>query len=962
MKTRMKHVISWILTLALVFGCLAGTGITVKAAVATIWSVSVSPESLDSTGGTVTVSINGEDLGENIWWRLREKKEDGSLDVVGNEVNVTPTQGNSTTPTFEVTIPENTTDKSKQYVIQVKDSEPTPDYVLGGYKWTLAKSTSDITVAAASGQTPSTPDKTDLKAAIALAATKNAADYKEASWAAMQEKLTAANVVDQLENATAEQISQATSELQAAITALVEKTAEITAVTATPMTVEAGGDTVTLAVTGTNMTENNWGVEVKRCYGGTTQEVSSSAKAGKATITEIRNDGAIIDISATGMSSAIDFIFSVGPKSGDRITEAATVTVTQAGKDYKTETVLPKTVEMADAHTVVATFEESIQAAKADEALKRLIHVTGPDNTVYALGENDTVTVDEHSVSVRYENNMEELLTSGSSIYIKEGALKLENDKVLADITWLITTNANISSIVLDKETFDNKGGTVTARLEGYKVASIEDSAINAAVYLAGETVPTEIEVVLTRDSKDTPLLTFTVPENKTDNTVSYWLSVKVSGTPVYEGASLNRAKRATVSVLPEGKTDKDVTLSMLTISGNNKQEIGDIRNITVNVSSAVGELKTELRLYGTNLDSKVTKVRAIDQNGVIWPVYDIPECDGTIRFVAIAGINKNGVFGDGNTQLIEVLPPRYVGPNMTYTLQVAIDGEHFLDVPSVQLTVNNENLVNDGQFERTGKEDIKTIIVKHVEQGTGKEISKADVYQGYNVSMLRGLGIQPKSIDGYKLVKSPYLGDRFISNCYEGDNNGVLTYEYTRTSKPADVKVSGIQITAVSSKIAAGKSVQLKAIVAPENATNKAVTWTSSNNKYASVSATGKVTLKKKGIGKTVVITATAKDGSGKQASYKIKIMKHAVKSVSLKAAKTVKAGKKVKVKASVKTTGKSANKKLKWTTSNAKYATVSSSGVVKTYKAGKGKTVKITAVSTDGSNKKKTIKIKIK
>jgi VCBS repeat-containing protein len=39
-----------------------------------------------------------------------------------------------------------------------------------------------------------------------------------------------------------------------------------------------------------------------------------------------------------------------------------------------------------------------------------------------------------------------------------------------------------------------------------------------------------------------------------------------------------------------------------------------------------------------------------------------------------------------------------------------------------------------------------------------------------------------------------------------------------------------------------------------------------------------------------------------------------------------------------------------------------VTSNGVVKTKKAGKGKTVKITVAATDGSGKKTTVKIKIK
>ena len=55
-------------------------------------------------------------------------------------------------------------------------------------------------------------------------------------------------------------------------------------------------------------------------------------------------------------------------------------------------------------------------------------------------------------------------------------------------------------------------------------------------------------------------------------------------------------------------------------------------------------------------------------------------------------------------------------------------------------------------------------------------------------------------------------------------------------------------------------------------------------------------------------------------------------------------------------------ANKKLIWKSSNTKYATVSSSGKVIAKKTGKKKTVIITVMSTDGTNKKKTVKIKIK
>ena len=184
---------------------------------------------------------------------------------------------------------------------------------------------------------------------------------------------------------------------------------------------------------------------------------------------------------------------------------------------------------------------------------------------------------------------------------------------------------------------------------------------------------------------------------------------------------------------------------------------------------------------------------------------------------------------------------------------------------------------------------------------------------------------------------------------------------EPTPEPKPGTVKVSKIKITGVIKIVAAGKSVQLKAAVAPSKAANKAITWKSSNTKYAVVSKNGKVTTKTAGKGKHVTITATAKDGSKVSGNYKIKIAKGIVKKVNVIAPKAVKAGKSVKLKVKVTATA-GAYKTLSWTSSNTKYATVSTSGKVTAKKAGKGKTVKITAKALDGSGKKAVVKLKIK
>lgn len=81
---------------------------------------------------------------------------------------------------------------------------------------------------------------------------------------------------------------------------------------------------------------------------------------------------------------------------------------------------------------------------------------------------------------------------------------------------------------------------------------------------------------------------------------------------------------------------------------------------------------------------------------------------------------------------------------------------------------------------------------------------------------------------------------------------------------------VEGLRITTDSDTVALGKTLQLNAVITPENAANKTLTWTSSDSSIASVSSAGKVTGIKDG---KVTITAAATDGSGISATIKLTI-----------------------------------------------------------------------------------------
>ena len=167
---------------------------------------------------------------------------------------------------------------------------------------------------------------------------------------------------------------------------------------------------------------------------------------------------------------------------------------------------------------------------------------------------------------------------------------------------------------------------------------------------------------------------------------------------------------------------------------------------------------------------------------------------------------------------------------------------------------------------------------------------------------------------------------------------------------------VSSVTLNKRSLTMQVGKTQTLSVTVKPTNADIRNVIWTSSNTKVATVDSNGKVRGIKKG---TVTITATAADGSGKNAACKVTVVKKIVTGVTIKCkANTVKVKKTLTLTATVQPTNADI-KDVTWKSSNTKVATVDSNGKVRGIKKG---TVTITATAKDGSGKKATMKVTVK
>lgn len=89
-----------------------------------------------------------------------------------------------------------------------------------------------------------------------------------------------------------------------------------------------------------------------------------------------------------------------------------------------------------------------------------------------------------------------------------------------------------------------------------------------------------------------------------------------------------------------------------------------------------------------------------------------------------------------------------------------------------------------------------------------------------------------------------------------------------TTTTVPSTVAVTGIQINENIESIEVGKSKIITATITPSNATDKSITWKSSDESIATVNTSGEITAKKSG---TVNITASS--SNGKTSTIKIDI-----------------------------------------------------------------------------------------
>ena len=163
---------------------------------------------------------------------------------------------------------------------------------------------------------------------------------------------------------------------------------------------------------------------------------------------------------------------------------------------------------------------------------------------------------------------------------------------------------------------------------------------------------------------------------------------------------------------------------------------------------------------------------------------------------------------------------------------------------------------------------------------------------------------------------------------------------------KIENVMATGISLNATDQSLFINQTFQLTATVTPAAASNKTVSWTSSNNAVATVNSNGLVTALTAG---SAIITATTTDGTNLSASCNVTVSIIPVTTVSLnKTSLTLDIDENYQLVASVYPSN-ATYKTLTWSSSNNAVATVSSDGLITPRSPGEAT---ITATTTDGTN----------
>ncbi len=307
------------------------------------------------------------------------------------------------------------------------------------------------------------------------------------------------------------------------------------------------------------------------------------------------------------------------------------------------------------------------------------------------------------------------------------------------------------------------------------------------------------------------------------------------------------------------------------TFSKGSAFKINDSKNIVLNLKDRTVKVGEEIKLINTNNAEDVVK-------DIEWRTSD--ENIATVSEAIVKGVSPGVV----------IIKAFYNNKEISYCTVTVKENED--DDPSKKIDDPNNNLpksisLDIDEYTLKADETIKLYANIEPSDATNKTVTWSSSES--RIALVREdgtvIGIGPGTaivtvktvndleasvkitVEGYSQFYDAYIEE--IEARERGDDPDPVEPEPEQPETPSDntIPVQSISLNYTSVTLDVGGSGILEAYVYPDNATNKKVTWSSSNRNVATVS-NGKVTAKKAG-----TATITAKTSNGKKATCKVTV-----------------------------------------------------------------------------------------
>ena len=425
------------------------------------------------------------------------------------------------------------------------------------------------------------------------------------------------------------------------------------------------------------------------------------------------------------------------------------------------EEILPNYVHASkDGKIIEVGLDEEIEQI-FDSSMKAGISIDkNADGKYERLTNGDTVELSDKKFVITLEKplDVENLGTKQAKIKINQGVFRKKGTENLnRDVDYSINIGKPIvrQATIEGDKVITNNNRKVTIKVNGLNLS--ENAKVKAVMQskLSKEGKQPEVEgKVSGTDSEQT--ITFELPENKTDRTVSYEVLYQPEMNGKFEKSPGNnprsRANSIVISLVADGEDVNASTLAFMKIQtyGATSTDKGEIPDITYGVTPTIQESKkTFTHVYGTNLEAKKTRVRIFDERGVEWYIVNQPSLGAAAFKMVVPALI--GIDGDGNYQTMEIIGPNTLIKDQTFTYKVAVDGKNYDENVVVRAKILASGKTNAGKYDLDTQET--TLKLNYVDV-SGNPIKEPTTKRSYSFFGECAAGIYPDAIENYRPVK----------------------------------------------------------------------------------------------------------------------------------------------------------------------------------------------------------------